>query len=299
MAVYSNTRLEIYEQCPLKYKFKYVEGVASQIENVEAFVGKRVHEILEKLHRELLAGRILSLDELILSYRSKWKDNWHNHVKIVKQGYSAGDYFDYGARCIRNYYATNHPFQQSRTLHLEHRIEFDLDSQGKTQIQGYADRIALRNDGTYEIHDYKTGRRVPSQREVDRDRQLSLYQIGFAAQQPDAKRIELILHYLNSPSTLSSRRTPVQLYRVRTHASSLVGEIEGRSEFPAVKSSLCDWCEYRPQCPAWRTGTWVPHASRANRKFPQHRSDQDNRRARRSRKGFLYYLGRFFRRLLS
>jgi len=51
--VYSNSRIETFEQCPRKYKFRYLENIKTGTEGVEAYVGKRVHETLEKLYRDL------------------------------------------------------------------------------------------------------------------------------------------------------------------------------------------------------------------------------------------------------
>lgn len=37
MPVYSHSRIETFETCPLKYKFKYVDGIRKEEESVEAF----------------------------------------------------------------------------------------------------------------------------------------------------------------------------------------------------------------------------------------------------------------------
>ena len=47
--MYSHSRLETFEQCPQKYKFRYIDNIRTETEGIEAFVGKRVHEALEKL----------------------------------------------------------------------------------------------------------------------------------------------------------------------------------------------------------------------------------------------------------
>ena len=62
-------------------------------------------------------------------------------------------------------------------------------------IQGFIDRIARARDGAIEIQDYKTSARLPSQANVDDDRQLALYQIGvgerFGARAPGAAGLAL------------------------------------------------------------------------------------------------------------
>src|SRR5277367_1465129 len=72
VAIYSHSRLETFEKCPLKYQFKYVQEIAEPTEFVEQFAGKRVHEALEKLHREQASGKSPTLPELLAFLRQQW-----------------------------------------------------------------------------------------------------------------------------------------------------------------------------------------------------------------------------------
>ena len=118
-------------------------------------------------------------------------------------------------------------------------------------MQGYIDRVARRADGTYKIHDYKTSRRLPTQYAADRDRQLGLYQIALQANHPDAHSVELFWHYMGHDSTLRSTRQPKQLAQLRDTTTQLIERIEREKRFEPNKSPLCDWCEYKPECPVW------------------------------------------------
>src|SRR3954470_12037848 len=75
--VYSNSRIETFEQCPRKYKLRYVDNIRTDREGVEAFVGKRVHETLEKLYRDLKLTKLNSLEDLLAFYEAAWEKNWH------------------------------------------------------------------------------------------------------------------------------------------------------------------------------------------------------------------------------
>ncbi|MBM3305367.1 MAG: PD-(D/E)XK nuclease family protein [Candidatus Aminicenantes bacterium] len=52
MAEYSHSQLSKFEQCPLQYKFIYVDGIKRYEEGVEAFLGQRFHDAMEWLYRE-------------------------------------------------------------------------------------------------------------------------------------------------------------------------------------------------------------------------------------------------------
>ena len=45
--IYSHSRISTFENCPLQFKFNYVDKVKTEIEDtVEAFLVTRVHEVL-------------------------------------------------------------------------------------------------------------------------------------------------------------------------------------------------------------------------------------------------------------
>jgi putative RecB family exonuclease len=251
--LYSHSQLETFETCPLKYRFRYIDKIKKPEEQpIEAFVGSCVHETLEKLYADLELRKQNPLEALLAHYRDTWEKNWLPTIKIVREEFTPQNYFDYGGDCIRNYYQRYKPFDQSQTMATEAHLIFPLDSAGAVKMQGYVDRIARRPDGTFEIHDYKTGRTLPSQAEVDSDRQLGLYQIGLRERWPDAERVELIWHYVGKDTTFRSRRTAEQLQELRQETIATIGRIQAEKEFAPRKTSLCDWCEYRPDCPLWK-----------------------------------------------
>ena len=53
MAVYSHSRLECYENCPLQYKLRYLDRIKAERDSIEAFLGSRFHEVMEKLYADL------------------------------------------------------------------------------------------------------------------------------------------------------------------------------------------------------------------------------------------------------
>lgn len=60
MLIYSHSRLATYENCPQQYKLRYVDRIRlpeGSEEGIEAFLGSRVHDALEKLHKEFLLTR--------------------------------------------------------------------------------------------------------------------------------------------------------------------------------------------------------------------------------------------------
>ncbi|HVO32788.1 MAG TPA: PD-(D/E)XK nuclease family protein, partial [Elusimicrobiota bacterium] len=112
--MFSNSRIEAFEQCPRKYKFRYIDNIRTDTEGIEAFVGKRVHESLEKLYRDLKLTKLNSLDDLLSYYESQWEKNWHTKVRIIRAEYTPGHYFGLGRQCLTDYYKRHQPFNQGK-----------------------------------------------------------------------------------------------------------------------------------------------------------------------------------------
>lgn len=251
MAIYSHSRLETFEQCPYKYKLKYLDKVDMAVETAEAFVGSRAHEALEKLYKDLLNGKENSLGELLEFYEAQWERLWSPNIVIVRQEYTPENYRQVGRQCIRGYYEQHHPFSDGRTIGLEELVMVDLDGDGRYRLRGYIDRLVDKGGGLYEIQDYKTSARLPTQADADEDRQLARYQLAVQEMWPDVEEVRLVWHYLRFGKMLVSTRKAAQIEELRRETIEAIQTVEAATEFEPVKSALCDWCEYKPFCPLW------------------------------------------------
>jgi putative RecB family exonuclease len=249
MPVYSHSRLATYENCPQQYKLRYIDKLElpDAAEGIEAFLGSRVHEALEKLHKELILSKQNSLEDLISYYKDIWQKNWNENVTVVKKGFTSDHYHQAGIDAIKSYYQRYQPFQQGKTLTTEMLISFKIDD---FTFQGYIDRLSQNEQGVYEVHDYKTSGSLPAQQKFDEDRQLALYQIGIREKFTDAKDVKLIWHYLLFDKEFVSERTGDQLEDLKKEIVSLIKTIEKDTKFQPNESRLCDWCEYPQYCPA-------------------------------------------------
>lgn len=249
MPTYSHSQLSTYEACPHQYRLAYIEKIKIETEGIEAFMGSRVHDALEKLYRDLKVTRLNSLEELIEYYHQCWDKNWSNTVQIIRKEYSPEDYRRLGEKCITDYYRRYYPFDQGRTLALEETIYFPLEEEKGYWIKGVIDRLTLLEDSVIEIHDYKTSGRLPSKEEIYSDRQLSLYQIGVEGRWKDIKEVRLVWHFLSFDTEIQSFRTQEELQRTRKETLDLIQKIENDREFIPREGPLCDWCDYQGFCP--------------------------------------------------
>jgi putative RecB family exonuclease len=249
MTLYSYSRISSFENCPLQYKLHYIDRITTEEEGVEAFMGSRVHETLEKLYKDLVLSKMNTVEELIESYNESWKKEWHDEVFINRDDMTEEDYRKTGERAIRGYYATYHPFDQNKTLWTENMVVFSLGDE-EHKLRGVVDRLDKTPEGIFEIHDYKASQRMPTQEKMDKDRQLALYQIAVMEAYPDTENVELVWHYVLYDQEIRSRRTKKQLEELKKEYIEAIDEIEAAEDFPPNETGLCNWCGYWEHCPA-------------------------------------------------
>ena len=176
MALYSNSRLTGYRQCPRKFLWRYVWNVDPGVEGVEAFTGKRVHESLEELYKAVLRGsETPALSQVLDRFQELWGRFWSDSIRIVADR-SPDHYRRVGGACLKRYYRRHQPFRAGTTLAVEHRFEVPLDGESSHRIRGIFDRVDIGPDGGVEVHDYKTGKRTPTLGDLGGDLQVGLYE---------------------------------------------------------------------------------------------------------------------------
>ena len=161
---------------------------------------------------------------------------------------------------LKKFYEKNAPWNFT-VVDLESRFEVVLadEKTGETHIlAGIIDRIDKLPNETYEIIDYKTSKRMPPQDGVDKNLQLSRYSLGLQKRWPHLlpDTITLSLYFLKHGEKLSTQSSSGATEKTKEHILSTISEIQERlkigKEFEPMPSALCDWCAYKPICPAWR-----------------------------------------------
>jgi putative RecB family exonuclease len=249
MTIYSYSRLKCYEQCPYKYKLQYIDKVKIEVnESIEIFLGKIVHETLNKIYCDIQHQKLNSIIELINYLRHRWAKSWNDLIVIIKKKYTPDDYLKMAEQYIINYYNRYKPFDQGRTIAVEKRILISLDGSGEYKLCGYIDRVTKTKDGYYHIHDYKTCSRLPSLGYFQNDWQLQLYAIALKGRYPYIKNVCLVWHFLRFDKEIKSKITLEELKELKSDIIELIDTIETTEEFPVKTSRLCSWCKFNLIC---------------------------------------------------
>jgi len=243
----SYSGLDSFSICPAKYKFQYIDKLKTP-KAKDAFFGILIHECLKLFHDPSRAVPMLE-DELLKYFTQKWDKD------IYQDSQEEAFAFHQGIDILKKYYLQNQN-QRFNIVNLETLFKAPIsDGQNFHQITGRIDRIDKLEDGTFEVIDYKTTKKMPAQETVDNNFQLSIYYLGLANRWPSLEKenrpVKLSLYYLRHGEKLSAFRNNQEIKQTKEKVLDLVGQIN-QSKFEPKSNPLCDWCQYQPQCPLYK-----------------------------------------------
>lgn len=237
----SYSQIETFKTCPLHYKLRYILKIPT-FPSASLSFGSSMHASLNNFY--LLVKNGEKPNEKLL--HKLLKENW------IGEGYTSKShekkFFEKGKVYLSGFLKENFNPKNLPIL-LEEPFTIPL---GKIKVGGKIDRVDRLSDGSIEIIDYKTGATIPSQKEVDKNLQLSLYALA-ATQIPTEpfgkkpKEVKLSLYYLDQQQKISTTRTKEDLERAKEEILKIKKEIE-KSDFNCSKNFLCQGCEYKLLC---------------------------------------------------
>ncbi|MBI5742235.1 MAG: PD-(D/E)XK nuclease family protein [Candidatus Niyogibacteria bacterium] len=245
--------LDTYKTCPQKYKFQEIDKLKTP-KSREAVFGSSVHEALQYMFTR--NPLFPTLDEVVNAFRERWAARSAN---IKWKDGEAAAFIDEGVDILKKFYAHNQPWNYD-VLDMESRFSLELEDtdHGVTHtIAGVVDRIDKLEDGSYEIIDYKTARRMPSQAALDENLQMSIYHLALVGRWPHLKDkpIKLSLYFVKHGEKLTTVRDAKSLAATKSAVLGTINEIEtktAQNNFPPNPGPLCDWCGYKKICPMWK-----------------------------------------------
>ena len=147
---------------------------------------------------------------------------------------------------IRNFHDSLRP-NLRQIVAIEKRFQVPLND--RHILSGAIDRIDKLPIGTYELIDYKTSKKLPTQDEVDRDKQLGIYHWAIGKLWPEARDISLTLYFLKHNEQITTKRQEYDAEQIKEEFIELANKIEREKEFAPKQNPLCDWCSYQHLCP--------------------------------------------------
>jgi putative RecB family exonuclease len=246
--------ISTFRTCPLKYKFRYIDGLPEESVSSALVFGTGIHSAVEQHYQAQLAGDPKpDLDALLFAYRSAWLPHDPDGIQFGSRE-TRESLDDLAARMLMAFLASPAASVQGRVLGVEEEIRGML-VEGVPDLLGRIDLLTEDSDSLV-ITDIKTSRGKWSQEQVeDSGEQLLLYS-HLASEISPGKKIAtrfLVLTKTKEPVIEEHVREvePAAVKRTLAGVERVWRAIESGVFYPAPSTMNCSTCGYRAACRAW------------------------------------------------
>jgi len=234
----SYTQISLYQSCPLCYRLRYIDRLQPKDKGHLSF-GSTMHACAEYFFKVKVPPPP-SRDELLQFYQQNW----------LPKGYKSAEeearYKAYGLEILTRFWEIHRPDFRIPVA-VEKMFYIDIDG---IKLKGYIDRVDKLDSGELSIVDYKTNKELFTTDALEKDLQLTLYQLA-AEQMWQLPVKKLTLYHLRSNTPFScDPRSKAQLEEARHLVLKTADDI-AEERFPAIENQYCP-CDFPEQCPYYR-----------------------------------------------
>lgn len=260
---FSYSRMNMYKECPRRYKFRYIERIPEKPKYYFAF-GHSIHSSLEFLYN-VKSPPFPSLNDVLKVFEKDWKSKSYEEKGYLYPQREEAD-FQKGLDILAKYYK-----KHEKTLHIPLSVEFRT----KLAIDGLnvtivVDRIDYLGDGKIAIVDYKTGKSI-----VNNTDQLFMYQKILESSPALIEMItekygdfinrlevnKMVFYYVNSLTEKTHNRADSgKINTFWQEVLKVADNIRDRKFTATPSEKCCRYCDYKLQCSA-ASGKSIPPSS--------------------------------------
>jgi len=246
--------ISTFRNCPLKYKFRYIDGLPEESVSAALIFGTGIHSAVEQHFQAILSGdEQPDVDRLMFAYRSAWLPHDPDAIQFGSTETRAS--LDALAGKMLTAFLTSPAASvQGRVLGVEEEIRGML-AENVPDLFGRVDLLTEDSDSLV-ITDIKTSRGKWSQEQVeDSGEQLLLYS-HLASEISPGKTLKtrfLVLTKTKEPVVEEHVREvePAAVKRTLAGVEQVWRAIESGVFYPAPSTMNCASCGYRAACRAW------------------------------------------------
>lgn len=246
----SPSRANDYMQCPLKFRFRSLDKLPEP-PSAAAFKGTLVHAVLEHLfdlpapERTLEAAR-----SLVVPRFEQLADGNDDVAELFPDQRAREQLWEQAGALLHSYFALELPDR----LEPEEREKYVSVTLGNgLKLRGFIDRVDVAPGGQVRLVDYKTGKQPRPQYAGEADFQMRFYALlRYKTDQTLVHTLQLM--YLGSRSIKAIQPQLADIERTESQVLDLWADITRSAEsgnWRPRKSPLCNWCHFKPLCPAW------------------------------------------------
>jgi putative RecB family exonuclease len=243
-----------YVECSLLYRFGRIDRLPMEFVAAELEFGTVIHKVLEEFYRAKMIGEKLLLKDLHEQFKTLWKKSASERQDIqYQEGQNAETLSMLGVDLLTAWHSKLQE-DNFQVIAVEEAFSFNLP--GIPAIIGAIDLLEQDESGTLIITDFKTSGRAYSVADVDRNQQLTVYQMAMKRAGHTCNEILLKFDCLiktKSPKCESYWTTRSE--RDETRMARKIRQVwTGISKgvfVPNDTSWKCPRCHYKKACDEW------------------------------------------------
>ena len=233
----SSSAIDSYDRCPMQYMFKHVWSIRGGPHAMATF-GNVMHLAVKESVAELSSRKKFPFVEVNAIYDRVWSSRGF----IDK--YHEDEYRKAGREQLEAFWRE---YSKMPPAMLYQEKTFELPLEHDVIVTGRIDQINRIDGKKVEIVDYKTGR-PKDEKAAQKDLQLGIYALA-AEEILELDPVRLVFFNLMTNEAVAGTRDAKALKETREKIGHVADQIRAK-EFPAKPGFGCNYCDYRPVCPA-------------------------------------------------
>jgi putative RecB family exonuclease len=250
----SPSGVKLYNQCPLRFYWAKIAKAPDPPGRAQV-LGTFVHAVLAALIARPHGERTLALARTLAGAHWPSFTASSDFAAAACEIHSIPQFKQDAWAKIERYFAIENPSAVEAAA-IEQPFKANLGGQAGGPIYGVLDRLDHTPAGPIVV-DYKTGKAPPPRfagRDLD---QLRIY-AALVTEVTGIRPTRINLYYLGSGNIVGepvSTRTLAQAHHLASTTWTGIRSDAAAGCFEARPHRLCDWCPYKPTCPAWPRST--------------------------------------------
>lgn len=279
LPVFSYSKMEVFKNCPLQYRYKYIEKKYSQDTSIALELGSLCHYVLEQKGKMVVSGETVDYEKLndilmngvtetdektkeellgVNQLKRKYFEVWHEADN------ASGASYDEKIKLFDKVLHDEMEETDWKPTYFEKPFEFVWDN--KVILKGFIDRIDTK-DGQYRTVDYKTSKKVYEQSKLATSLQFGVYALAILNEfgvLPTESEYRFIL--IDDKQYALTKGWENRLIKAMDKVFGDIEASEKKSVFVPKPSPLCHWCNFcqtNPEATIYRNeceyfSKWTP-----------------------------------------
>jgi CRISPR/Cas system-associated exonuclease Cas4 (RecB family) len=246
--------LSLFQQCPLRFFFRYIEGLSEEMVASSLVFGRSIHSALEFHFEQLMIDQAApSLDTLLDVFQAAWRSHDGPEIRFGK-GEDINTLGRLAERMLRAFKASSLARPDGTILGIEEELRADLVP-GGPELLGRVD-LLVETEEAIEVTDFKTARSQWSVEHVDEAAPQLLLYSELAKPLSDGKPLKLAFAVITKTQAPALNMhlvavAPAKVERTKRVVERVWRAIQAGHFYPNPSPINCPTCPYRKACRAW------------------------------------------------